>query len=286
MTSPVIGDEDILDGLSVWFLKMTGLWRVINHYRVTGKRNRIIKFKLFVTLLLNLPYIISQYLAFFFIKVDIQKTTFLNLHSVPCLQIVARFMVFWFRVDSVTEFYSLVRKDFLTCVPESKREAVRDMNRKISWKANMLYNSTIICNLSVAALWIAVPGISVEYIAHRTGNMADVKGGKKKILGGWYPLPITESPYYEVIFYMEIILQLWDSVMLSVYAGIFFLPLVCLHAQFSALGHHLSTLTAEDSNVGGPAEDSPIYRQLYQIIGEHLKLIKYISKFSLLYNML
>ncbi|CAH1406935.1 unnamed protein product [Nezara viridula] len=43
----VIRDSDIIDGLSVRYIKLYGLWKVINDYRATGKMNRIIKFQVF-----------------------------------------------------------------------------------------------------------------------------------------------------------------------------------------------------------------------------------------------
>ncbi|CAH1406934.1 unnamed protein product [Nezara viridula] len=70
---PIIKDSDIIDGLSVRYLKLYGLWKVINDYRETGKKNVIIKFHLLATLVLALPSIISQMISYFVIDIDIQK---------------------------------------------------------------------------------------------------------------------------------------------------------------------------------------------------------------------
>ncbi|CAH1406947.1 unnamed protein product [Nezara viridula] len=48
---PSISDSDVIDGLYMKYLKFFGLWKVINDYRTTGKRNAIIKFQLAMTLM-------------------------------------------------------------------------------------------------------------------------------------------------------------------------------------------------------------------------------------------
>ncbi|CAH1401787.1 unnamed protein product [Nezara viridula] len=41
-----IGDSDVIDGLSIRFLKLIGLWNAINSYRTTGKRASVPKIHL------------------------------------------------------------------------------------------------------------------------------------------------------------------------------------------------------------------------------------------------
>nr|XP_024217427.1 uncharacterized protein LOC106683578 [Halyomorpha halys] len=275
-----IADSDVLDGLSIRYLKFFGLWSVINEYRTTGKRNGIIKLKLFITLLLSIPYIFSQYLSYFIIEVDLQKATFLNLHSLPALQICSKVLVFWFRIDNVCKLYNLIRKDFLS-LPEHKRDGAKCIYMKITKTSNMLCKAAFIVNSSIVALYVMQPGISVDYILHHTGNMAAVKGGRQKIMHGWYPLPIDRSPYYEAIFVYETMLIIWDGILLAVYDSLFYQLLMCLYAQFTVLGFHLSTLkivASQDPNSRLNDSNSPIYRELYKIIKDHKKLIREVQE--------
>ncbi|KAE8573616.1 odorant receptor 24a-like [Halyomorpha halys] len=281
-----IADSDVLDGLSIRYLKFFGLWSVINEYRTTGKRNGIIKLKLFITLLLSIPYIFSQYLSYFIIEVDLQKATFLNLHSLPALQICSKVLVFWFRIDNVCKLYNLIRKDFLS-LPEHKRDGAKCIYMKITKTSNMLCKAAFIVNSSIVALYVMQPGISVDYILHHTGNMAAVKGGRQKIMHGWYPLPIDRSPYYEAIFVYETMLIIWDGILLAVYDSLFYQLLMCLYAQFTVLGFHLSTLkivASQDPNSRLNDSNSPIYRELYKIIKDHKKLISYANELRSIYN--
>lgn len=268
----VIRDSDILDGLSIKYLKFFGLWSVINDYRVTGKRNGVIKFKVFLTLFLSVPYIFCQYLSYFVIEVDLQKATFLNLHSLPALQISSKVLVFWFRLDNICRLYNLIRKDFLT-LPEHKRDEAKRIYKMITRTSNMLCKAAFIVNSSIVAMYIIQPGISVDYILYHTGNMGAVKGGRMKIMHGWYPLPIDKYPYYEGIFVYETMLIIWDGILLAVYDSLFYQLLMCLYAQFRVLGHHLSTLKINENSRFNDS-NSPMYRELYNIIKEHKKLLR------------
>ncbi|CAH1406944.1 unnamed protein product [Nezara viridula] len=268
-------DSDIVDGLSVRYLKIFGLWQVINDYRTTGKRNAILKFKVIATLLLTAPYIFFQYLSYWMIEVDIQKATFLNLQSLPALQICCKVLLLWFRIDSQCRLYDLVKKDFIR-IPKAKEQVAKDIFSKMTSECNRLCSAAFLINASMVILNIVDPGISVDYIMYHTGNMHAITTGRKKIFGGWYPLPIDKYPYYEAIFVYEILLILWGGIFLAVYVCLFYQVLMCLYAQFSVLALHVSTLKC--SSVDGDNEtgysSSNLYKELYEVIQEHQKILR------------
>ncbi|CAH1389260.1 unnamed protein product [Nezara viridula] len=289
-TQGAIRDSDVVDGLSIGYLKIFGVWGIINDYRTTGKKNFIIKFKIFVTLLLAVPYIFCQNLSYFMIRVDIQKATFLNLHTLPALQMCCKILIFWFRLDSQSRLYSLAKKDFIH-VAEDKREEAAKIFRKITTKANLLCYSAFLVDLSITAFSIADPGISVDYLLHGTGSMTAVVGGRQKIMGGWYPLPMASWPYYEAIFVYESLLMIWSGVLLALYVSLFYQVLICLHAQFTVLNLQVSAIKIFPSIDGNRKNtyNRDIYsslnkEQIYSFVRDHQRLLSYANELRSVYN--
>nr|WVD93643.1 odorant receptor 30 [Graphosoma rubrolineatum] len=281
-----ITDEDVIDGLSIRYLKLTGLWSFLNEYRTTGNKNAIMKLKIFFTIFISSPYIVFQYLSYFMIKVDLEKATFLNLHAWPGVQVTFKIMVFWFRIDNISRLCDLMRKDFLT-LPEHKRDEAKRIYIKITRFFNILVKTSFILGFSTVIPYISQPSVSVDYLLYHTGNMADVKGGRYKILHGWYPLPIDKSPYYEAVFVYEALLLTWNDIIFSVLDSLYYQILMCLYAQFLVLGHQLSTLKIPDSQnpkIRFNENNSSIYQELCQIIKDHQKLLSYTNEIRRIYN--
>ncbi|CAH1406943.1 unnamed protein product [Nezara viridula] len=106
--------------------------------------------------------------------------------------------------------------------------------------------------------------------------MHAVTTGRKKILGGWYPLPLDRYPYYEAVFVYESILNIWGGMLLAVYVCLFYQVLMCLYAQFSVLAYHVSTLKYSSIN-GSKATgyaSSKLYNELYEVLQEHQKILR------------
>ncbi|KAE8572936.1 odorant receptor 4 [Halyomorpha halys] len=285
-----ITDSDVIDGLNIGFLKIFGVWGIINDYRTTGKKNFVSKFQVFITLLLAVPYIFCQNLSYFMIKVDIQKATFLNLHALPALQMCCKVMVFWFRLDSQSRLYSLVKKDFIH-VPEEKKDEAAKIFKKITTKANLLCLAAFLVDLSITAFSIADPSISVDYLLHGTGSMTAVVGGKEKIMGGWYPLPMADWPYYEAIFIFETVLMIWSGVLLALYVSLFYQVLICLYAQFVVLNLHVSTLKnhfsidCDRKNINNREVHSSLNKEeIYAVAKDHQRLLSYANELRSVYN--
>ncbi|XP_066904316.1 odorant receptor 10-like [Halyomorpha halys] len=279
-----IQDSDIIDGLDVRYLKFFGLWQVINDYRTTGKKNNIIKTTVLISLLLAVPYVVFQFLSYFYIEVDIQKATFLNLNSLGAIQLCCRVFVFWIRIDSQSRLVNLMKKNFLV-IPIQKQEAVYELYNEISKTTNFWCLTYILVNISVVILYIADPGVSVDYILYHTGNMDAVTTGRKKILGGWYPFPMNESPYYELIFLYESVCVLWAGVLIAVYFCLFFQVLCCLYAQFVVLGYDAQTFNFDLEN-GEMLHHyhlrlSDTFRRILQ---DHQNLLRYSDELRSVYN--
>nr|WVD93686.1 odorant receptor 79 [Graphosoma rubrolineatum] len=284
-----IADSDLVDGLSVRYLKIFGLWKVINDYRTSGKRNAIMKLELAITSLLVVPYICFQYLSYFHIDVDIQKATLLNLHSITGAQMFCKMFVLWFRIDSQCRLFNLVRNDFLD-IPLDKKAHAKEIYKNITSKSNVLCNIAFFINASIVTLSILVPGLPVDYILYHTGSMDAVRTGRKKILGGWYPFPMSQSPYYEAIFVYEAVILFLGGIFLGSYLCLFFQVLMCLYAQFTVLGYHLSTLKIGSEHgdikriIKNKQTYSRMYKELYGILKEHQKLLSYANELRSVYN--
>lgn len=273
-----IKDSEIIDGLSVRYLKVFGLWKVINDYRITGKKNIIMKLQLAITLMYVVPYISCQLLSFFIIDMDLQKVTFITLHTLGDIQICCKVLVIWFRLDKQCRLANLMKKDFLQ-LPEYKKPAARKIFKNIAWQSNLLCIAALTINTSYYIVSITNPDTSVDYILYHTGNMFEVTTGRMKIMGGWYPLPIDRSPYYEIIYVYESTLFIWVGTFLAVYVSLFYQTLMCLYAQFAVLGIKLSTLSSEDGgeNVKERKTEKEMYEELHTIIKYHQKLLRYFN---------
>ncbi|KAE8573097.1 odorant receptor 10-like [Halyomorpha halys] len=282
-------DSDVIDGLSIRYLKIFGIWKIINDYRTTGNKNMILKIQVIVTVMLTVPSILSQCLALLVIEVDIQKATILNFHALPALHALARHLVFWFNIDSICRLYNLMRKDFLEkTVNDIEREKVEFIYRKFSREINTTCLVVFIV-INIAGSFILIfPGISVDYILYHTGSMSAVTTGRKKLSTGWYPLPMDTSPCYEIVVLYEGILVTWTASSIIVFMCLYYQLLMCLHAQFAMTVSHVSTLKIdykyEKNNIESSFTNHQVYSRLYRILQDHQKLLSYAAELRSVYN--
>ncbi|KAE8573541.1 odorant receptor 10-like isoform X2 [Halyomorpha halys] len=286
-----IRDSDVIDGLSIRFLKLFGMWRALNDYRTTGKKSIIIKLHIFGSLMITVPYVVFQVQSFFTIQFDIQKVTFVNLHPLPALQMCCRMLLFWFHMDRVCRLYDMIRKDFIN-IPEYMRDSVRELYIKTNRTFNVTCLVIFIWNAGIEFIFIVFPKVSVDYVQHHTGSMAAVKTGRKKILSGWFPCPMDEYPYYEIIYVYEAFCLLWAATLLNVYFCMFYQVLMCLYAQFTVLGARLSNLKLDFPDFGLSKRHKNIiqncnynlYQELYESLRDHQKLLRYTDDLRKFYN--
>ncbi|CAH1406937.1 unnamed protein product, partial [Nezara viridula] len=115
--------------------------------------------------------------------------------------------------------------------------------------------------------------------------MYAVTTGRKKILGGWYPFPMAESPYFELIFLYEATCVTWAMVLLTVLFCLFFQVLVCLYAQFIVLGYHIETFDFHPKdNTAHTNEDEKIPDEFRRILQDHQNLLRYSKELRSVYN--
>nr|WVD93635.1 odorant receptor 22 [Graphosoma rubrolineatum] len=286
----VIKDSDVIEGLSIRFLKFFGMWNAVNEYRNTGKRSLIIKIYIFGSFLLTVPAAIFQTQSIFTIEFDLQKATFMYMHTLPAISLCCRIIVFWFRMDGQCKLYDLMRSDFFV-IPERLREKVREVYKETNKISNKCCLVPFVWNIGIQIWFIAFPGVSVEYIQHRTGSMSAVTTGKKKILSGWYPFPIEEYPYYQIVYVYECLCLLWACNVMAMYYAFFYQILMCLHAQFVVLAFRLTNLKVDSTNgdvrryrIPGHNGNSKINEEMKEIFKDHQKLLRYTEELRSIYN--
>ncbi|KAE8573096.1 Odorant receptor 52, partial [Halyomorpha halys] len=271
-------DSDVIDGLSIRYLKIFGIWKIINDYRTTGNKNMILKIQVIITVMFTVPSILSQCLALLVIEVDIQKATILNFHALPPLQALSKHLVFWFNIDSICRLYNLMRKDFLEkTVNDIEREKVEFIYRKFSRETNTTCLVVFIVINIAGSFILFFPGISVDYILYHTGSLSAVTTGRRKISTGWYPLPMDTSPCYEIVILYEGILVMWTGGSVLVFMCLYYQLLMCLHAQFALIVSHVSTLKIdyeyEKNSIEYRFTNHQVYSRMYRILQDHQKLL-------------
>ncbi|KAE8573738.1 odorant receptor 10-like [Halyomorpha halys] len=278
-----IKDSEIIDGLNIWYLKLFGLWKVINDYRTTGKKNSIINLQLTITLAYSIPYILCQLMSCYFIKMDLKKITFIFLLTLSKIQICIKVLVVWFFLRIQCRLSNLMKKDFID-LPEHKKSEAKQIFKKIAFQTNLLSVAAFIINTSYYIVSIGFPDTPVDYILHHTGNTFRATTGRMKIVGGWYPIPFDKTPYFEIIFFYEASMMMWVGTFLAVYVSLFYQTLMCLYAQFAVLGIKLTTLDSGDGKEKIWKSDSERYNELLAIIKYHQKLLRYADELRLVYN--
>ena len=265
-----ITSSDILDGMSVLHLKIYGLWEGINTYRTTGKKSLLFIFIIWSAIITAAPYLIFQMSSLLFIKVNLQAAIFVYINGVPGFQIMTKIIVFWINFPEQCKLFDLIRVDFLTCIPRHKEIRAREIYRRISNKFNAYTVLAFSVHVTMLVSWTAFPGL-------------DSGSGRMKVMGGWYPFPYSESPWYEAVYVYESVLFGWHGIMIALYECIVVQLLMGLYAQFSVLGHHVATLKKEDVALkeGGNAlnheglRNEFLRKELEAVMRDYDKLLRY-----------
>ncbi|CAH1401778.1 unnamed protein product [Nezara viridula] len=279
-----IGDSDVIEGLDIRFLVKSGMLRLINDYRTTGKMNSTIKIHLIGTFIITLPYMVCQGLSLLKVQYDIKKGTFVILHPMAAFQIYCRILVLWFGMESQSRLYNMIRKDFLN-IPKELSADVSELYQKKNRTSNLCCKATFIWNASIELLYIFFPGVSVDYIQNRTRGKPAVISGRNKILSGWYPVPMSEYPYYELIYLYETLCLLWSSTLLGLYFCMYFQLLMCLCTQYVTLGYRVTKLKVDPVKYKRDQKyKSNIYKELCEVLKDHQKLLRYTDELRSVYD--
>ena len=281
MNPEPLTEHNVVQGLNIKYLRLYSFLDILNDQIVYGRKNFIAHLLIVVTFLLNGPLIFMQFLGHAMTQVDLQKMTVMHSTSMACLQMTIRYTLLYIRLEKQCKLYGLVRKDFLKSIPESKLEEAKKIYNTYSGIANFFCKTVLLINTFGILLWGTSPSISVDYLQYHTGSIHAVKSGPQKLLGAWYPVPMGETPYFEIVLVYELIYLVWNISLLAVLACILLQPLVCLAAHFAVLGMHISTLKADYGHSGetGKKQDSAIYKELYAILQDHSKLIRYCIRY-------
>ncbi|CAH1397549.1 unnamed protein product [Nezara viridula] len=231
-----LSQSDLLEGLRVVHLQVFGLWHALNTYRSSSKKSYKLLVYIISTLVVVAPYLVSQILCAFYVKMSLQMAIYLILNTMPTFQAITKMGVFWFHIEEMSILFDLLREDFLTCVPPHKKSRAKEIYRSITKRSNMFCFLAFFANTITVVTWIAMPGFDTN-----------LKGtGRKKVIAGWYPVPYSETPYYEVVLTYESFLMVWFGLSLCPYECFLVQLMSGLCAHFSVLNHHLATLTKED----------------------------------------
>ncbi|XP_066904021.1 uncharacterized protein, partial [Halyomorpha halys] len=273
-----VSRSDLLEGLSVIHLEVFSLWTALNTYRKSSKKSyRLLAYIIFTVVVVS-PYLISQILCAFYIKMDLQMAIYLILNTMPPYQAFTKMGVFWFRMEEMATLFDLLREDFLTCIPPHKKSKAKEIYRSITKRSNLFCFLAFFANTMTVVTWIAMPGFDT--------NLEGT--GRKKIIAGWYPFPYSETPYYEVVVTYESVLMVWFGLSLCPYECFLVQLLSGLCAHFTVLNHHLATLTKEDvfgkipENHGGV--NAVMNEELKKIFDDYNKLLRYGDILKDVYN--
>ncbi|CAH1396159.1 unnamed protein product [Nezara viridula] len=154
---PPIEESQVLEGMSVFLLKVTGFWNAINTYLTKGRRG--IPFNAFTAyaFIYAFPYILFQLVSVLVIPLNVETLS----------------------IKELSEIFTLLRQDFLSCIPSHKMTKVKEIQRYWAKFSNIASLVAISCATLCITSWIAVPGIKA---------VDDTGAVSKKILGGcdWY----------------------------------------------------------------------------------------------------
>nr|WVD93637.1 odorant receptor 24 [Graphosoma rubrolineatum] len=245
MSDP-IRDSDIFDGQTIFYMKFVGIWKIVNTYRTSGKMSLVFRLEWYLTLLLSVPFQVLQVISPYYIEVDLEKATILILNTVSFLHMVAKHGTFWWNIKGHAELFRLMTKDVLSSIPQYKRTEAKKIYKDATKRCNFYCKMIITVTYSVWSMWTFNPSVKSDYILFHTGNMKDVTTGPKKILGGWYPVPFSESPWTEIVYIYEAVLLLWCAVIVSIFDTVVTQEVIGLYAHMSVLNFHISTLTKEE----------------------------------------
>ncbi|BES96618.1 Hypothetical protein NTJ_09430 [Nesidiocoris tenuis] len=200
-----IVDNEMVEGLDVWYLRRTALWEMLNVYRETGKKNYVWWLYFFITYGFCFPIILSSLLGPFFVEKDLEGMTLTLLNPLTTVQMVVKFQLcLWTGLESQSKLLNLMKKDFLTCIPPEKKARAEEILRESGREATFVANIALFINgLTVSTLNI-IPILRSEFFHESLGiKFFGKPSGHNKILGFWWPGDLDETPESQLIYIYE-----------------------------------------------------------------------------------
>nr|AXX83020.1 odorant receptor [Yemma signatus] len=154
-------------------------------------------------------------------------------------------------IDRQASFMNLYRKDFLKSLTPEKRERAGPIYRKYTRLSNFFCNLAVFVNYFCVTTWMLLPVIRSKVVSENLHFELKVEGEKvNKILGGWYPFPFGESPWYEGVFVYEFAGAFWETIVITFFECMQISLAMMLGAHLSVLGFFISEVKARDVGIG------------------------------------
>ncbi|XP_014261573.2 odorant receptor 22c-like [Cimex lectularius] len=241
-------ESDLVEGLSVNYMKYSGLWKIINDYRVTGKKNILLKIGLLISFLFPGHYVMFSLSSIFFSEVDFQAATMFVLNPCSGLQSVLKVLVFWFGLHSQCQILNMMKKDFLRCIPKDKAEEAKEIMKKIAIRSNYFCIAGISANAICVLVWNFIPILRSQYFREELNIKLDnmETNTPNKILGGGYPFNYTITPWSECVYVFEFIVCAWAGFVISLHECILIQLVMLLWGHIQVINFVLSNIRRSD----------------------------------------
>lgn len=258
-------ESELFDGLNILNLKVCGLWSAVNHYRVHGRTGKLITLVVAALSISTIPYEVFQFIYLFIFQMNIHKLSFYVINSLAQFEVQIKVIYFWYRIKEETYLFDLLQTNFLSSVPDQKRAKVNEIYKQTARRCNIFCFFAYTECFTACLCWILFPG----YDTDASGE------GRKKILSGWYPFQVSETPIYEVIFAYEILAVVTAGIIIPLYSVII-MQLMGLYAHFSVLAFLISDLRKEQTTeqISDISSNKALNSQLHAIKEDYDKLLR------------
>nr|APZ81488.1 olfactory receptor 66 [Adelphocoris lineolatus] len=274
-------DEDLVEGLSVWYLKASGLWGIFNHYRETRGKSAVFTAWMVGSVIGFGPLFLTSAVGPFFTANDLEGMTLVILNPLSALQMAVKFTVLWFGLDTQMHLLDLMRNNYLTCVPASRQARAKDILKKAAKKANFMANMGIAANAITVSFWNIFPILRSDYVRLTLGItfFGEPKDHNNKILGFWYPVNHKETPWTQILYVYEFIICFWAGFIITLLEALIAQQVVLLAAYLEVIQYLMSELKKTQSAY----LDN---KTLLSFIIEHQRLMRVGDEMRQLYNFL
>nr|APZ81501.1 olfactory receptor 79 [Adelphocoris lineolatus] len=268
-----IGDDEIVNGLDIWYLKCSGLWDVFNDYRDSGARNKLFRIWMVITVMFFAPLAFLSTFGPFFVEADLEGLTLIILNPMSCSQTVIKFAVLWYGIETQCKLLDLFKNDFLTCVPPDKKLKASRILTASAKKANILAYLGIFMDAATVAVWNILPILRSEFFRVQLGITAFGTPMKhNKILGFWYPVDYDVAPYVQFVYCYEFFTCFWAGFIIALLEGLIVQLILLLTANIRVLQYLLEEIKASNSNLN--SETLLLYAKEYQkllVVGDDMR---------------
>nr|AXX83065.1 odorant receptor [Yemma signatus] len=292
-----VRESDLVEGLDISLFKLSGIWGILNHYRDHRERSWTLYSFIALSFVSLFSFVLFQVYNIFFISFDVRVVSLLILNPLTTIQSLTKLAVLFISIEKQAALLNLFRRDFLPSITREKQERASDIYRYLSKQSNYFCFLATFANTLCVMFWNVLPIIRSDAVENLLNVKLKADGEPNKILGGWYPIPYGESPWYEAVYVYEFIACCWCGFIISFYEILLISLVMMLGTHIRVLGFHIARLT-EDTRANphgwvdlGGREASPVgdpgissYQLLLLYIKDHQMLMKVGDEFRKMYN--